>query len=435
MNTIQRVLLVLLTAFIAMPAFAVICVDYQYVGGQYSNRDTNLDLQVSSAASDIVNGVTPTFVSGGFHSATVPGTRAERLATLVDGAWAPNGLTVIAADYGQLVIEWPFGTPQTLYSIVVFAGHDGDGARAFINCKAEVDTGSGYTTLIDEAKTGDYGLSHQSAASSYIRIRDTNKNALVTGCTKLRLTFYDTAHAGGSLFTAPSDGSTVQGTILKEIDVFNTPQTDNITPIPTYTPTNTPEPITITHGGQYAARLQWTNTWASGMDCVLDRFLTRVPVTGGNEIKFGAWVRSATQGMSPMFSMRYAQFQGATWTGDKDQWFTAHDGWQYYSHNLITNATTTTINLAFRLVTTGGGAIVLDDVTLDDVTAGTPIELTNNGFEDWPGEETSAPADWRFSLVGGAVGEVRRLTQPTPTNTPEPTNTPSSNVREFEVYE
>ena len=440
------ILTVCLLCFAALPSGAEVVYEYQYLGGEYSNGDTNLDFQVSADASDIVNGVTPTLGSGGFHSATIPSDTSERLATLTDGTWDSNSVTVIAADNAypdkSLQIAWTFGTPQDIYTIVIFAGHNDDGSRAFINCKVDVTTIFGHYTLIDEARTGEYGKTPEAAACSYLRIRNDDYGAMVAGCQLLVIEFYAPTHNSLGVLKKYDDSSPPennvpnQGTILKEIDVFNVATSTYLTPTSTPTATSTPEPIPVVYEGQYSARLQFTNTWMDGMDSGLDRDTYRIQdVTPGHDIRFSAWVRNATAGMNTDFNMRVADFNGATHLGDFGQSFTAADAWQQYVYDHTVSPDTTDMNAAFRLVTTSGGAIVIDDVEITDQTeGGISLDLTNGDFEDWPGEETSAPTDWRFFAVTGAVGEVRRLVQPTDTPTPLPTPTESSGAANWQSY-
>ena len=206
--------------------------DYQYKGSEYTNADANLTIQVDNG--DLINAVRGTLLSGGFHSATVPGTDPERLDTLTDGTWAANGLTVIAADTDASTnpsceIEYTF-TNATIERIALFAGHDGDGSRGFINCQVDVDTGSGYSQLLSNMMTGSFGDSPSSAVSSYARV--VNTNGLATGVQKLKFTFENVAHNSTQFFQAPDDNTTNPplnypntGTILKEIDVFGTDYT------------------------------------------------------------------------------------------------------------------------------------------------------------------------------------------------------------------
>ncbi len=193
-------------------------------GTAYSAAEAALGKSVSAA--DLLNGKTGTIVAGGFHSATVGG-----VANLTNGVFDANGLTVIGADVGtgapSVVLEYSFVADNLLAAITkidVFSGHDGDGARVFINCKVEVDTGTGYTE-VSRLKTGPFGIAKPNASSSaYVEWTGS-----LTGVQMIKFTFEDVSHNSTGFFQAPDDNTTNpplnypnQGTILKEIDVFGT---------------------------------------------------------------------------------------------------------------------------------------------------------------------------------------------------------------------
>jgi hypothetical protein len=207
---------------------------YEYLGGEYSNADANTVEKVSDT--DLLNGVTSgTITAGGFHPATAPGGDQTRLNTLTDGAWAAGGLTVIAADnafpsvglQAEYDIYGLFTQVADVEKIVIFAGHDGDGARGFINCDVEVDTGSGYV-LADSLRTGAFGKAQEAAVSAWVSWTDLTASIL-TDVERVRFTFYSVSHNSTGFFQAWDDNTTNpplnypnQGTIIKEIDVFGT---------------------------------------------------------------------------------------------------------------------------------------------------------------------------------------------------------------------
>ena len=148
--------------------------------------------------------------------------------TLTDGIFAPNGLTVIANDYGyanpSLEIEYAFSPPVDISDIRIFAGHDGDGSRGWINAKIEIDKGSGYQTLIDNLKTGDYGqLVPGQSMVSVVRLYDDAGGYIAGHVEKVKFGFYCVANPfeGTPQFRPPGSNAIV-GTILKEIDIFGT---------------------------------------------------------------------------------------------------------------------------------------------------------------------------------------------------------------------
>lgn len=180
----------------------------------------------SISNSDLIEGVSGTIVTGGFHGATVGG-----VANLTNGVYDANGLSVIVADVSNVIglsVEYDF-SPATadIDEIVVFAGHDGDGSRAFINCVVEYDEGSGYVQLA-QLLTGSYGTpSPGESVVSDVKVVDACSD--MEDVQKLKLTFYSVSHNSTGFFQAWDDNTTTppanypnQGTILKEIDVLGT---------------------------------------------------------------------------------------------------------------------------------------------------------------------------------------------------------------------
>lgn len=209
--------------------------NYEFAAGAassvYNLGDGAITAKVSS--SDLIHGVTGTVVSGGYHSATqpaqpTPGDDTPRTASLTDGVWASNGLTVIANDdfYPNpgLVVEYSLNH-VTVTKIAVFAGHDSGGDRGFINCKVETDSGSGYTQLGSKMTTGAFGQAkpNNSVVSSVVKY---DPAGLASDVTKIKFTFYSVSHNSTGTFkewndnSAPENNYPNQGTIIKEIDVF-----------------------------------------------------------------------------------------------------------------------------------------------------------------------------------------------------------------------
>ncbi len=172
------------------------------------------------------------------------------------------------------------------------------------------------------------------------------------------------------------------------------------------------------HSGQYAARLEWTNAWESGMDSGLDRQDTLLPVVGGNTYTIKAWVRNGRPGEENVYKVTLADFadeEGSNHLGDDEQpWTNPKDTWDRYTYTHVTDSSANYMNVAFRMVTTSGGAIVIDDVTVYDDDAASTVTFTNPGFEDWPGLEFDPPTDWRFFEAGGAEGSITRIEAETP---------------------
>jgi hypothetical protein len=224
------VLLFILAVLTITPVFAALVEDYDVQTTTYFSLDTSLKYHISNT--DFLNGKQGTLISGGFHSATVPSDTAGRIATLTDGVFAINGLTVINQDYGEgspdLVLEYPFTRPYDISTIRVFAGHDGDGSRGWINVKIDVDQGAGYSTLINNLKTGPYFQAVSTANMvSVVQLSD-DAGSAATNVNKLKFSFYCVTHNDKMVFTPYDDNTTAgnypnQGTITKEIDVFGVP--------------------------------------------------------------------------------------------------------------------------------------------------------------------------------------------------------------------
>lgn len=183
----------------------------------YSYADSQLSEQVSAA--DMINGIDGTIVSGGFHSAYTGG-----VAPLTNGTWDTPGVTALVNDYGltdpAIVVEYPL-TNATIDKIVIFAGHDGDGARAFINCKVETkhSAGGAYTQLAGNLTTGAFGTAIPNTQTvSLVKFAGTG---IDTGVYGIKFSFYGVSNsfnlAAG--FAAPG-ADAINGTIVKEIDVF-----------------------------------------------------------------------------------------------------------------------------------------------------------------------------------------------------------------------
>ncbi len=214
-------------------AFTATVEDYDLTSGTkatvYDLGDATLNYTISST--DLIQGVTATLIAGGFHTATVPGDNPSRIATLTDGTFAADGLTVIASDAWypneSLVLEYSFATLVDISDIRIFSGHDGDGARAWINAKIEVDKGAGYYTLVENLTTGEFGQPKPSTSMVGVaRIYDDAAGFIAAHVEKVKFTFYSVSHNSLGTFRAwdyngpPENNYSNQGTILKEIDII-----------------------------------------------------------------------------------------------------------------------------------------------------------------------------------------------------------------------
>jgi hypothetical protein len=211
------------------------------IGSVYNLGDATLSESISGA--DLMNGKILTLSGNGYHPATVPAGDAARTATLLDGAFAANGLTVIGADtdgndQASLTLEYDIlGTDGDVWDIddiIVFSGHDGSGGpRAFINCVVEVDQGAGYTTLVPHMLTDIFGTppgGPTDTAVAFAKYTDPGTDA--DGVLKIRFTLHNVSHNSTNFFqkhndnvTAPPSNYPNQGIVLKEIDVIGTATT------------------------------------------------------------------------------------------------------------------------------------------------------------------------------------------------------------------
>ncbi len=208
---------------------------YALVSGAtaYTQAETVIGQAVSTT--DIINGMTGAVSGAGFHPATVPADAIGRANALANGLWDANSLTVIGADTGNtnpsFVIEYNFVAANLVADITeirVFSGHDSGGDRSFINCKVEIDTGSGYTQLgSDNLRSGPFGLAKPNNPAVAL-VTWTDPGTLAQDVQKVRFTFYCVSHNSTGYFqayndnAAPANNYPNQGTIVKEIDVLGT---------------------------------------------------------------------------------------------------------------------------------------------------------------------------------------------------------------------
>ncbi len=222
--------------------------------------DGGQPLRVSGV--DLINGVQPEFLAGGFHDVTVPPDHAGRLATLTDGLFGGNGATVVLADYAlpSLHVRFTFAQPMDLSDLRVFAGHLGDtGNRAFISCDVIING----VLARRELRTGTYGQAPVGGdAVAVVRWGpQSGESFIAQGVTTFEVKFYCVSSVSGG-FDDPWDpcidplldgdglGAAYVASVIKEIDLFGEPATGQTptptptpTPAPTLTPTLTPTPI------------------------------------------------------------------------------------------------------------------------------------------------------------------------------------------------
>ncbi|MFB3896127.1 MAG: hypothetical protein ACE14V_07490 [bacterium] len=127
-----------------------------------------------------------------------------------------------------MILEYPFTRSYDISTVRVFAGHNGDGSRGWINVKVEVNQGSGYSTLVNNLKTGPYFQAVSTANMvSVVQLSD-DAGPAASNVSKIKFSFYCVTHNDKMVFTPYDDNTTAgnypnQGTITKEIDVFGVP--------------------------------------------------------------------------------------------------------------------------------------------------------------------------------------------------------------------
>lgn len=223
--------LILLSLFflISSISFGALVEDYDISTGAkatvYDTGDSTLKYHINTG--DLINGVRGVIFDGSFHSATLPSDPDQRLDTLTDGAFAAEGLSVIASDYAyttpSIVIEYSFSPPVDINDIKIFSGHDGDGSRAWINAKIEADKGLGYYTVIENLKTGAYDqLIPGDSTVAVVRLYDDGSGWVASHVEKIRFSIYAVSNS----FAVTNPGSfqppgpdAINGAILKEIDI------------------------------------------------------------------------------------------------------------------------------------------------------------------------------------------------------------------------
>ncbi|GAB4319809.1 MAG: hypothetical protein Kow0059_13960 [Candidatus Sumerlaeia bacterium] len=220
---------------LVLSAQAAIVSDYELTTGTYASGDASLSVHISN--SDLINGLSGTLLSGGFHPATVPSDDPSRIATLTDGTFASNGLTVIGADTDgssnpSFVLEYTLPSPSGIQEIIVFSGHDNFGDRAFITVQVEVDSGSGYVPLGVDLTTGAYGQPKPNASAvAFARVRDSGGGYIATNVQKIKITAHNVSHNSTGIYKKwddngpPENNYPNQGTVFKEIDVIGVPAT------------------------------------------------------------------------------------------------------------------------------------------------------------------------------------------------------------------
>ena len=180
----------------------------------------------------------------------------------------------------------------------------------------------------------------------------------------------------------------------------------------------TPVSVTEVYEGFYAAKMTFTESWSPGMDVGLDREDdpprlpedSYLPVVGGNTISFSIYARNGRTGTNDSFLVRAAYYDSGGWIGDStDYIFTAQDIWKEFGGVYNVPSGATAANFAIRMYTSGGGSVVFDDISMTDVTASSPLPLTNGGFEYWPGSASIAPSDWRFFNANAPNSTIERL--------------------------
>lgn len=173
------------------------------------------------------------------------------------------------------------------------------------------------------------------------------------------------------------------------------------------------DPISLIHSGVNAAKVNFN---VPGGDIGFDRGDATVPVVPNSTVRISFWMRNGAEIESQINRVSVAAFrQDGSFVGDTNylSGLVVPDVWTKYSVDYLVPAEVTNVSLGFRAVA-NGSSIVLDDVSVINLATNTEL-VTNGGFEDWPGDINSNPPDWRFFAVGGAAGELMRLSTATTT--------------------
>ena len=167
-----------------------------------------------------------------------------------------------------------------------------------------------------------------------------------------------------------------------------------------------------THGGVSAVRIEnRTAQWKPNMDMGLDRHSARLPVAPGDRLKISFWIRSDKPTSAGIARVTVAA-SGKSWINDTDflKGGSVPPVWTRFSFEYEAPPEATSINLGFRPAY-GGNAVLIDDVSVVNVTAGNRELVEDGGFERWP-EGRKEPAGWRFFLSSGTSGSIDRATAP-----------------------
>jgi hypothetical protein len=167
-----------------------------------------------------------------------------------------------------------------------------------------------------------------------------------------------------------------------------------------------------THGGACAVRIEnRTAQWKPNMDMGFDRHSSMLPVAGGDRLKIGFWMRSDKPTSAGIARVTVAA-SGSKWINDTDYLRDAvvPPVWTYYSADYQAPPGATRINLGFRPAF-GGNAVLIDDVSVVNVTAGNKELVADGGFENWLVDKKE-PVGWRFFLSSGTSGSIDRATAP-----------------------
>jgi len=188
-------------------------------------------------------------------------------------------------------------------------------------------------------------------------------------------------------------------------------------PGPTPTPLPTPGPPELVKSGLYAAKVVNSGSWVSGADVGLDIDDNFVAVTPGNQMTLSFYIRDGRTEPSQLVRVTIAGFgdtTGGSFVGDTNYLsgtIISSQGFQFYSLDYTVPSGVNYVNVGFR-PEYGGHAIVIDDLSLVDVTAGSGELMPNGGFEDWPGGVNDSPTGWRFFDAVTTGGYVERVYQP-----------------------
>lgn len=188
------------------------------------------------------------------------------------------------------------------------------------------------------------------------------------------------------------------------------------------------------HSGQYAVKIVNRTQGAFVQDTALDLSYHMVSVTAQHDMTFSFWIKSGNAEPSRVLKIQIAYFSKKT---DNVQFMVAFQdfnsgemiepNWSKYTFTLKVPDKAKYANVSFRADAGGDPphALIIDDVSLKDITSGSLELMENGGFEKWAPDRTDGPELWRFFSVERARGQIMKMVSSVPRS---PSPTPASEI-------